>query len=83
MRQAVSYLGPQLPQQAALLGALSRWFQVRCCSWAAPWHAAAFISGLLLGALAPLVPGGWMGAGRLMSGAIAQLLLPPIVCFFG
>ncbi len=30
MRQAVSYLGPQLPQQAALLGALSRWVQVRC-----------------------------------------------------
>ncbi|PRW33278.1 UPF0187 chloroplastic [Chlorella sorokiniana] len=31
MRQAVSYLGPQLPQQAALLGALSRWLQ------AFPW----------------------------------------------
>lgn len=31
MRQAVSYLGPQLPQQAALLGALSRWVQVGCC----------------------------------------------------
>lgn len=39
MRQAVSYLGPQLPQQAALLGALSRWFQVCRCSRAAPCHA--------------------------------------------
>lgn len=29
MRQAVSYLGPQLPQQAALLSALARWLQVR------------------------------------------------------